>query len=335
MKQERLFTALGGVDPALIERSGQTRKRRAWPMAIGTLAACAAVLAAVWLPQLKQRELPQESSHTLPSQTLSFTGGDGALRLHSIDYGPDQPGIGFAIYVNEDIYETSEEDGVYTIRPRSALPEDFPPIDLTITHLENCSKDQAMEDISKTLAETYAQVSEVQTAADTLRCSAGDGTAWDAAQAEVLCVDTWYGGCFVLTARYFTEAAEGHGVRFQDMMNTFAVVYDYQNAGISPSWVWELQAATDQLMKAIFSDRLEDVSALLAEDAVVDGYGKDVSGDISVAAIDYAPDDDQAPASAVVSVKYRASLEEGYDYLTMELDYADGQWLLRWAGIEK
>lgn len=335
MKQERLFAALGGVDPALIQRSEQTRKRRAWPMAVAALAACAVLLAAVWLPQLKQLELPQETSKTLPSQTLSFTGGDGALRLHSIDYGPDRLSIGFAIYVNEELYETSEEDGVYTIRPRSALPEDFPPIDLTITHLENCSKVQAMEDVSKTLAETYAQVSEVQTAADTLRCAAGDGTAWDAAQAEVLCVDTWYGGCFVLTARYFTEAAEGHGVRFQDMMNTFAVVYDYQNAGISPSWVWELQAATDQLMKAIFADRLEDVSDLLAENVMVDGYGEDVSGDISVAAIDYAPDNDQAPTSAVVSVKHRTSTEEGYDYLTMELTYTGERWLLTWAGIEK
>lgn len=330
MKQERLFAALSDVDPALVERSGRTRKRRTWPMAAAALAACAAVLAAVWLPRPGQREGTSDK----PVQTLSFTGGEtGALRLHSIEYGPDRPGIGFAIYVNEDIYTASEADGVYIIRPVSALPEGFPPIDLTITHLENRSKGQAMEDVSMTLAETYAQVSDMEETESTLLRTAGDGAAWDAAQAMALCVDDGCGGCFVLTARYFTEAAEGHGVRFRDMMDTFTVVYE--GFTTSPAWVGELQTAAQRLMKAIFSGRLEDVSDLLAENAVVDGCGEDVSGDISVAAVDYAPDNDQAPASAVVSVKYRTSLEEGYDYLTMELDCTGGQWLLRWAGIEK
>lgn len=331
MKQERLFAALGGVDPALIERSGRPRRRRARPIAAaaGVLAACAALLAAVWLP----RPGPGEASYTKPIQALAFTGGDvGALHLCSIQYGP-APNAGFAIYVNQDIYTASEEDGVYTIRPISTLPEGFPPIDLTIAHVENRTKAEAMEDISQTLAETYAQVSDMEETESTLLRTAGDGAAWDAAQAMVLCVDDGYGGSFVLTARYFTEAAEGHGVRFRDMMDTFTVVYE--GFTTSPAWVGELQTAAQRLMDAVFSGRLEDVSDLLAEGAVVDGYGEDVSGDVSVAAVDYAPDDDQAPTSAVVSVKHRISTEDSYNYLTMELDYVDGQWLLRWAGIEK
>lgn len=127
--------------------------------------------------------------------------------------------------------------------------------------------------------------------------------------------------------------AEGHGVRFRDMMDTFTVVYE--GFTTSPAWVGELQTVTDQLMKAIFSDQISTVPDLLAEDAAVYGYGEDISGDISVAAIDYTPDDDQSPVSAVVSVKHRISTEDSYNYLTMELDYTGGQWLLRQAGIEK
>lgn len=125
----------------------------------------------------------------------------------------------------------------------------------------------------------------------------------------------------------------GDGVRFRDMMDTFTVVYE--GFTTSPAWVGELQTVTDQLMKAIFSDQISTVPDLLAEDAAVYGYGEDVSGDISVAAIDYTPDDDQSPVSAVVSVKHRISTEDSYNYLTMELDYTGGQWLLRQAGIEK
>lgn len=55
----------------------------------------------------------------------------------------------------------------------------------------------------------YAQVSEAEETESALFRTAGDGTAWDDAQAMVLCVDDGYGGSFVLTARYFTEAAGG------------------------------------------------------------------------------------------------------------------------------
>ena len=331
MKQQRLFDALGGVDPALIQRSQQPRKRKTWPVAIGTLAACAVLLAAVWLPQLSHQG---KEANSKPIQSLHFTGGDvGDLHLCSIQYGA-KPNAGFAIYVNEEIYTTAEENGVYLIKPRILLPEgEFPPIDLTITYAENRSKSEAMEDVSKTLEATYAQVSETEETEFTLFRTAGDGTAWNAAQTAVLCVDDGYGGSFILTARYFTEAAEGHGVRFRDMMNTFTVVYE--GFTTSPAWVGELQVVTNRLMVAIFSNRLDTISELLAENAVVGGYGEDVSADISVAAINYVPNDDQTPTSAVVSVKHRTSIEEGYDYLTMELDYTNGQWLLYFAGIEK
>ncbi len=328
MKQQRIFDALGGVDPQLIQRSERTPKRRSWPAVIGALAACAAILAAVCLPQ------PGRQDGNKPIQTLSFTGGEvGDLHLCSIQYGP-KPNASFAIYVNKNIYTTTEEGGIYTIRPITAPPEGFPPIDLTISHREGrWDKAAAMEQVTQELTKTYAQVSEVEETEFTISRSASDGTDWDDAQADVLCVDDGYGGSFILIARYFTEAAEGHGVRFRDMMNTFTVVYE--GFTTSPAWVGELQDTAKRLMDAIFSDRLEDVSDLLAADAEVDGYGGDISGDISVAAIDYAPDDSQVPTSAIVSVKHTVGLEDSYTYLTMELTYADGQWLLAWAGLEK
>ncbi|WP_298032070.1 hypothetical protein [uncultured Dysosmobacter sp.] len=329
MKQEeRLFAALNNVDDQLLERSERPWKRRSWPAVIGVLAACAAVLAAVCLPQ------PGRQDGNKPIQTLSFTGGEvGDLHLCSIQYGP-KPNASFAIYVNENIYTTTEKDGIYTIRPIEALPEGFPPIDLTISHMEGrWNKAAAMEQVTRELSEIYAQVSEVEETESTISRSASDGTDWNDAQVDVLCVDDGYGGSFVLIARYFTEAAEGHGVRFRDMMNTFTVVYE--GFTTSPAWVGELQAAVERLTEAIFSDRMDSVSDLLAEDAEVDGYGRDVSGDISVTAIDYTPDDSQAPASAIVSVKHTINLEDSCNYLTMELTYDGSRWLLAWAGLEK
>lgn len=335
-KEERLFAALNSVDDRLLERSEGTRTRP-WPWVALAAAACVALAAAVTLPRLSQEQPekpPEELTQETEVQSLRFNGGEvGELHLCSIRYGP-RPSAGFAIYVNEELYTTSEEDGVYTIRPRDTLPEDeFPPIDLTVTHAETLTKAEAMEAAARTLAKVYAQVSEAEEEGDHLFLTAGDGTAWNAAQAAVTCFDDGDGGSFTLTARYFTEAAEGHGVRFRDMAGTFTVVYE--GRATSPPWVGELQNVTKRLAEAIFADRTDTIADLLAEGASVNGYGADVSGEISVASMDYMPDNDQEPSSATVSVKCRTNTEEGYDYLTMELCRTGGKWLLTWAGIEK
>lgn len=330
-KEERLFTALNNVDDRLLERS-ERRRANPWPWA--ALAAACVALAVLCLPRPSQ-ELPPEEPPS-PIQILRFTGGEAGDDLHlcSIQYGP-QPSVGFAIYVNEEIYAVSEENGVYTIRPRNTLPaEEFPPIDLTIAHAETLSKAEAMEAAREILSETYAQVSEPEEVGEQLCLTAGDGDAWNDAHAEVACLDDGLGGSFTMTARYFTEATEGHGVRFWDMMGTFTVVYD-DGSDTSPQWVGELQSVTRRLTQAIFADRTDTVADLLAEGALAEGYGEDVSGDISVASVDYTPDNDQEPTSATVSVKHRINIEDSFNYLTMELIRTDGKWLLTWAGIEK
>ena len=100
-------------------------------------------------------------------------------------------------------------------------------------------------------------------------------------------------------------------------------------------WLGDLQETTDRLISAIFSNDLTGVEALQTEDAQVYTYGKDVSGDVSITALDYTVDNDQAPTRAVVSVKHRVSLEDSFSYLTMEFQREENQWLLTWAGIEK
>ena len=98
-----------------------------------------------------------------------------------------------------------------------------------------------------------------------------------------------------------------------------------------------LYEAADRLFPALLSNDLSGVSDLLAADADADAYGEDVWEYLTVASVDYTPDDDQEPSSAIVSVKHRLNLEEGesYSYLTMELIRQDGQWRLSWSGIEK
>ena len=104
-----------------------------------------------------------------------------------------------------------------------------------------------------------------------------------------------------------------------------------------PEWMRSLYETADRLFPALLSNNLSGVSDLLAEGAEADAYGEDVSEYLTVASVDYVPDNDQDPASATVSVKHRLNQEEGesFNYLTMKLVRQDGSWRLLWSGIEK
>ena len=243
----------------------------------------------------------------------------------------------FLIYVNEELFSIREEDGLYSIRSKSSLPDDFPKCCLDIPHLSGTSRADAKAAAEKALTEQYSDITSEEPAAalpGSLYLRAGEGTDWDSEQAELWFVGDGQGGTFVLTARYFLEAEEGMGMGFRDMVSSFRVV---SRNKVVPEWMRSLYEAADRLFPALLSNDLSGVSDLLAADADADAYGEDVWEYLTVASVDYTPDDDQEPSSAIVSVKHRLNLEEGesYSYLTLELIRQDGQWRLSWSGIEK
>lgn len=354
---ERLFLAIGGADPELVARSERKRRSR-WPAYCLAAAACLAlmltlgpVLPAWTKPPADTAPDPpaaQDPNTAAPPENprpdpdgkrfvLPERGGEiGTLRL--LSYAPQsQEAVDFLIYVNEEQFSIREEDGLYSIRSTHSLPENFPEMGLDILHLPGTAPDAAAADAEEELKGRYMEVtSEEMTAAlpGSLYRRASAGTDWDSEQAELWFVDDGQGGAFVLTARYFLEAEEGMGMRFRDMVSSFRAV---SLSEIVPDWMRSLYEATDRLFPALLSNDLSGVSDLLAERAEADAYGENVWEYLTVASVDYAPDNDRDPTSATVSVKHRLNLEEGesYNYLTMEFIRRDGRWLLAWSGIEK
>ncbi len=344
--QERLFSAIGNVGPDLIARSDDRRQSR-WPACCLAAAACLAlVLALGFLTPERAGPIQNDPSISTeaedpaaPDSFLPLQGGEiGTLRL--LSYAPlSRAGVDFLIYVNEKQFSIREDDGAYRIRSLEPLPEDFPVCGLDILHFTGTSPDEARTAAQEALPDLYQEIlSDDEWAAGLLPGSrylrAGSGTNWDSEQIELWFVDDGQGGTFALISRYFLEAEEGLGVRFRIMASSFRV---FSLSETVPDWMRELYKTVDQLFPALFADNLSSVSDLLAEDADADAYGEDVWTDIIVASVDYAPDDDQEPSSAVVSVKHQLNREEGdsFNYLTMELCRRNGKWLLSWSGIEK
>lgn len=346
-KEERLFLAIGAADPALLERS--ERKGRPFRLGPGGLAAaaCLAVLCTLavytaWRPAapvMPDEAPPPDVVQTAP-EVLALTGGDiGELHLVAVRYGPgrDEAADDFVLYINEELYCGTWEEGGYTVRPRNPVPEGLPECSLTVSHRPGASLDAVLAETRVALEEEFSMV-EDQPGTEgraALIAWVGDasGAEWDAANAAVTLADDRQGGVFVLTARYFTEAAEGHGANFADMASSFQPVSP--DAAL-PEWMASLRQAVDTLLPAVFSNEwTPEARALLAEGAQVDLYEEDVSGYVSIAGVDITADDDLSPSSAVVSVRHRISSEDSMTYVTIGLRYAEGRWLADSIGLEK
>ncbi len=322
MNEEQLFRAVGAADPALLERSS----RHAVPaVKWGLLAACLALLCTAALMTYHFSAAPPDDANV--SDVLTFTGeAVGVLHLEALCYETEKT-ENFFLYVNEDRYYGVWEDGSYVIRPITPVPEGLPVCDLTISHWQNTSLNEAEELIYAKLAETYSMVLPSEDQTDRASVSAYNGTEfgaeWDAASARVTVIDDQEGGVFTLTARFFTEAAEGLGADFAGMSDSFQPV----PAGlIVPDWLKSLRETLDILLSAVFSYDWSAARNLLTDDARIFGYREDVSDQVSVSAIDISPDDGAVPTAAVVSVRHRLSAEEPYNDLIIELRRTDGQW---------
>ena len=340
-RAERLFLALGAADPALLERSG--RRRRAPAMIKWTLAAAACLTlfcAAAWT--LRQSSPPPDGPAADDSppvtETLRLTGGDvGRLHLEALHYGPSEGRKEFLMYVNEERCTAAWTEGAYVIRPLTPPPAELPECSLTVSHRRLVSLEQAAAEAQAALVSEFSMVLDPEKEDGRVTLTAFDGTesgaAWDAANACITLVDDQAGGVFTLTARFFTEAAEGLGRDFADMADTFQPVPEHIAV---PPWLAALQETVDTLLPAVFSGNwTAEAERLLAEDAMVSGYPEDVSAMVSVSAVDISPDSGEAPSSATVSVRHRLSSEEPYDYVTMELIWQEGAWRAVFIGLER
>lgn len=352
-KNERLFLAIGGADGDLLRRSERTGGRRLWGGVL-TAAACLALLLTALLPRLTGGGggvtpppggpddspgnpsvvvTPPEDTALPTDNTVRFAPQSADAVFHFLQHTSDEAVPGFTIYINEEIYALSEENGSYVVRPRE--PVQIPgvsPCELWITHRGDLSMEEARTSLPEIWRENYPELTGWEDSPFTggPHLCGWNGTEWDADYFEAFLFEDGRDGVYVVTFTCFTEAAEGHGARFGDMIRTFRPVQQ----GI-PAWLTDLDSAAQAVTRAVLADDLSGAAAYLAEDAEMEGYGEDVSAYASVTSFNYTVDDVQQPARAIVSVQCRVDLEESWDYLTMELEYGDGTWKAIWSGLEK
>lgn len=287
---ERLLVLIGNIPEEMLDEALNIKKiYRSWKKRVlyGSLAAaCMIVLFMRFVPagQVMAAQIKEQVERLLeelfpPKDTpLTLEGMEeiiphavyGELPKEAEEFSEETEKVlgesadkaGFAIYVDLDSFETTEEEDCYMIRGKrivytrkdairdnemllADLPEEeaeqkikeivektqefydnFHTGEIRITQKQDVSVEDAAGEMREELSEHYADVSDIMVSElpKGLYLRADEGTTWDCEVKEVYFVDNGLGGVFVITASYIMEATEGTGVRFHSMIETFRVL---------------------------------------------------------------------------------------------------------------
>lgn len=177
--------------------------------------------------------------------------------------------------------------------------------------------------------------------------SVSGGNSWDSPHEVHYFVDNAEQGTFHIIARYYLEAAEGHGMRFTSMIQTFTVVNntDVQDAATSDqSWDASTYSSPEivvsQFMRAYYSGDVDAIKEHLSAsyDSQVEVYTDHEPANPEIHAIkgleNWASDLEQW-GSIRPSIEFRKTPDSDYYiYLSMTLVWEDNQWKVSEYGLE-
>lgn len=137
----------------------------------------------------------------------------------------------YVIYVDEERYkmvksEGSEPDVITTKEP---LPENFPEVSMTIEQVPDTAPEVFVEEFEAELKSEFPDLQEVEQVTEPLEGYqlhgiANGGQQWNDPVVHAYVISNGQSGSFIITERYFLEAAEGHGARFYAMLQEFHIV---------------------------------------------------------------------------------------------------------------
>lgn len=312
---ERLLELIGNIpDEMLDEALNVKRINRSWKkrvLYVSVAAACILVLFMRFVPagQVMAAQIREQVERLLeelfPPKDLSMiVEGIKENNTHEV-YGelPEEAQeAGFAIYVDMDSYERTQEADCHIIRGKriiytredairdnavlladlseeekeqkiqeiventQAFYDNFPIDEIRITQKQAVSVEDAAGKMKQELAQHYADVSDiiVSELPQGLYLRAEEGTAGDCEVKEVYFVDDGLGGVFVITASYILEAEEGTGARFHSMIETFKVLAYAENPEETLSDdAQEIKSIAENFVAAYFSGDTDAVQSCL------------------------------------------------------------------------
>ena len=113
------------------------------------------------------------------------------------------------------------------ITTKEPLEERYPEVSMEIKQFKDVTPEEMVSTLETELASEYTKVTATETVTEPVngyKLHGISGSEWDSPVTNVYVVDNLNGGSFVITEKYFLEAAEGHGARFYAMLQEFEII---------------------------------------------------------------------------------------------------------------
>lgn len=137
----------------------------------------------------------------------------------------------YVVYIDEERYKMvkGEGDEPDVIATKEPLPENSPEVSMTIEHVPDTAPEVLVEEFEAELKAEFSDLKEVEQVTEPvegyqLHGIANGGQQWNDPVVHAYVISNGQSGSFVITERYFLEAAEGHGARFYAMLTEFHLV---------------------------------------------------------------------------------------------------------------
>ena len=135
--------------------------------------------------------------------------------------------IGYIMTIDEERYKWSEEEENVLV-PKEPLEAGYPEVSMKIEQFPSTAPEQLLPELETNIRDVYSSVSEPESILEPVKGwklhgidQENGNSNWDSPVSNIYVIDNGQDGSFVITEKYFLEAAEGHGKNFYHMLETF------------------------------------------------------------------------------------------------------------------
>ena len=137
--------------------------------------------------------------------------------------------FGFIMTIDEERYKWSEEEENVLVL-KEGMVEGYPEVSMKIEQFPSTAPEKILPELETKMREEYSSVSEPESILEPVKGFKLHGidqengnSDWDSPVINIYVIDNGQDGSFVITEKYFLEAAEGHGKHFYHMLETFEI----------------------------------------------------------------------------------------------------------------
>lgn len=136
--------------------------------------------------------------------------------------------VEYIIYIDESRYKIEKGQEMDVITPSDSLPDQYPPVSLEITQIEDKKAEDVLQEFEANLKKEFPRLLPAEKVTEPVEgyllhgiIDSEDPTS---KVVHAYVISNGKNGSFILQENYFLEAAEGHGARFYHMLESFEIV---------------------------------------------------------------------------------------------------------------